>query len=206
MPTADTPPPSEAAVVRRPPRRRRADIEDAALTLFAERGYHGTGMEDIARLVGIRASSLYNHVDSKQELLASIMVRTMQELLAEFATATAKGWPLSQLRAAMQAHVRYHASHRRDVRIGNREIASLEQPAQDVLRALRRDYARGWQAMIEAGVQAGQLQAPSPQLAAYALLEMGIGVSQWYREDGPLTLDEIALHYADMAQRQLERR
>jgi len=185
------------------PRTRKAQIGDAALTMFAERGYHGTGMEDIARLVGMRASSLYNHVYSKQELLASIMVTTMRELLVGFGVATAVESPNDQLRAAMEAHVRYHATHRRQVRIGNREIASLEQPSQGMVRDLRRQYARGWQRLIETGVRSGNFETLSPQLSAYALLEMGIGVSQWYREDGPLSLDEIAHHYADMAERQL---
>jgi hypothetical protein len=89
------------------------------------------------------------------------------------------------------------------VRIGNREIPSLDEPSQTQVRQLRRDYARAWQRMIEAGVDMGDFNTLSPQLAAYALLEMGIGVSQWYREDGALSLDEIAFHYADMALRQL---
>jgi AcrR family transcriptional regulator len=160
-------------------------------------------MEDIARLVGMRASSLYNHVYSKQELLASIMVTTMRQLLVGFGQATATGSPTEQLRAAMEAHVRYHGTHRREVRVGNREIASLDEPSQGIVRKLRRDYARGWQALIEAGVRSGDFETPSPQLSAYALLEMGIGVSQWYSEDGPLSLDEIARHYADMAEHQL---
>ncbi|MCW2528377.1 MAG: Transcriptional regulator, TetR family [Pseudonocardiales bacterium] len=186
------------------PSRRKTEIREAALTLFAERGYHGTGMEDIARLVGIRASSLYNHMSSKQELLADIMITTMRELLSRFNEVTTEASrPADQLRLAVEAHVRYHAIHRRDVRIGNREIPSLEEPAQTQVRQLRRDYARAWQHMIESGVADGDFTTLSPQLAAYALLEMGIGVSQWYREDGALSLDEIAFHYADMALRQL---
>jgi AcrR family transcriptional regulator len=186
------------------PSRRKTEIREAALTLFAERGYHGTGMEDIAQLVGIRASSLYNHMNSKQELLADIMTTTMHELLSRFdeVTIDAKS-PVDKLRLAVEAHVRYHATHRRDVRIGNREIPSLDEPSQTQVRQLRRDYARAWQRMIEAGVDMGDFNTLSPQLAAYALLEMGIGVSQWYREDGALSLDEIAFHYADMALRQL---
>ena len=46
--------------------RRRDQIAAAALDLFDQRGYHATGMEDIAKAVGMRASSLYNHFSSKQ--------------------------------------------------------------------------------------------------------------------------------------------
>lgn len=183
---------------------RREQIREAALTLFSERGYYGTGMEDIAAHIGMRASSLYNHMSSKQDLLADIMLTTMQRLLAGFEEATAaSAEPAEQLRAAMAAHVRYHATHHRDVRIGNREINSLAQPAQDEVKALRRRYARAWQRLIEQGVAEGRFVTRHPQLAAYALLEMGIGVSQWYRPDGPLSLEEIARDYGDMALRQL---
>lgn len=185
---------------------RKAEIRAAALTLFAERGYHGTGMEDIAAVVGIRASSLYNHVPSKQLLLVDIMRTTMLELLTRFDQATAVAGPTdprAALRAAMEAHVRYHGTHRRDVRIGNREIPSLEAQYQADVRDLRRRYARRWRDLIEDGVARGVFTTPSPQLSTYALLEMGIGVSQWFHDDGPLDLAEVARHYGAMALRQL---
>jgi AcrR family transcriptional regulator len=182
---------------------RKSQILDAALTLFSERGYHGTGMEDIARSIGMGASSLYNHMSSKQDLLAGIMLTTMDDLLAAFDSATAEGTASQRLHRAMDAHVRYHAVHRREARIGNREIPSLHQPAQDVVRDRRRAYARRWEALIDDGVAAGEFTAPSSRLTAYALLEMGIGVAQWFRDDGPLSVDAVAEEYADMALRQV---
>jgi AcrR family transcriptional regulator len=179
--------------------KRRTQIREAALTLFADRGYYGTSMEDISRAVGMRASSLYNHVDSKQDILADIMVPTMRELLVTFNAATEDGTPPRKLRRAMEAHVRYHGSHPRDVRIGNREVLSLAEPTPSLVRSLRRDYARGWRALIEEGVAARAFHTPSPQLAAYALLEMGIGVASWYNAGGPLSISEIASQYGDMA-------
>lgn len=182
---------------------RKSQIHDAALTLFSERGYHGTGMEDLAQAIGLRASSLYNHMSSKQELLASIMLSTMEDLLAEFERATIQGTPSQRLHRAMEAHVRYHADHRRATRIGNREIPSLHQPVQDTVRQQRRAYARHWEALIDDGVAAGEFTAASTRITAYALLEMGIGVAQWFRDDGPLSLDAVAAQYADMALRQV---
>jgi AcrR family transcriptional regulator len=182
---------------------RKSQIRQAAVVLFSERGYYGTSMEDIAAHIGMRASSLYNHVRSKQELLAAIMLDTMRELIAAFDSAVATGSHTDQLRAAMEAHVRYHGRHSDEAHIGNREIASLQQPQRDEVVALRRRYARSWQALIQAGVDDGDFDSLSAQLSAYALLEMGIGVSQWYREDGPLSLDEIAARYGEMALRQV---
>jgi AcrR family transcriptional regulator len=180
---------------------RKVQILDAALTLIADRGYHGTSMQEIARLVGVSASSLYNHIKSKQDLLVDIMMTTMMALLTEFDSANSSRVPSAQLRNAMEAHVCFHALHQREVRIGNREIPSLELPARNKVVDLRSEYARKWQLLIQSGMDEGYFKTPSPQLATYAILEMGIGVSLWYRTDGPLSLNQIAHDYGRMALR-----
>jgi AcrR family transcriptional regulator len=193
------------AVTRRhmPGRSQRPDqILDAALTLFDKRGYPGTRMADIAEALGIQAPSLYNHVQSKQALLRAVMVSTMETLIADHETALrSTDDPAEQLRRAMDAHVRYHARFPREAHVGNREITSLEEPDRSYVLTLRRDYAHSWQRLIERGVEEGLFDTPSPRLASYALLEMGIGVSMWFRPDGELSESEVAYTYADMALR-----
>jgi len=51
----------------------RERILDAALTLFSRDGYEGASVREIARQVGIRESSLYNHFAGKAEILAELM-------------------------------------------------------------------------------------------------------------------------------------
>jgi AcrR family transcriptional regulator len=183
--------------------RRKSDIREAALTLFAERGYHATSMDDIGRFIGVKGPSLYNHLKSKQELLVDIMVTTMIALHAQFDRVNSYGGPSERLRKAMEAHVRYHATHPRDVRIGNREIPSLEEPAHELVLRLRNEYENKWRRLIQEGIDCGDFSIPSPRVAVYAILEMGIGVAQWYRPDGSLSLEEICELYAEMASRLL---
>lgn len=178
---------------------RRDQIKEAALALFAERGYQGTSMEAIARRVGVRASSLYNHIDSKQQLLVEIMKATMENLVAGFVDATRDGDLVDRLRRVMEAHVYYHALHQSEVRVGNGELLSLEEPSRSAVIERRRQYAKMWQELIDSGERDGVFHMPSAQLATYALLEMGIGVALWYREDGPLSLEYIAEVYGNMA-------
>src|ERR1019366_4866619 len=185
---------------------RRSDIREAGLTLFAERGYHATSMGDIGRFIGVKGPSLYNHLKSKQEILVDIMVTTMEDLLAGFDKANSNGEPAVRLREVMAEHVRYHATHPRDVRIGNREIPSLEEPAHDLVLSLRNEYEGKWRALIQEGLDSGDFSIPSVRVALYAILEMGIGVAEWYRPDGSLSLDQIAELYAEMASRLLSAR
>src|SRR5262250_1258901 len=55
------------------PHRRRDQIFQAAIDLFAAKGYHATSMQDIADALGIQRGSLYHHIESKEDLLFEIM-------------------------------------------------------------------------------------------------------------------------------------
>lgn len=193
-------PKNAAPAPARPPTPRSIDVRGAALTLFAERGYHGTSMKDIAAALKLRAPSLYNHVSAKQELLADVMVETMETLTKTVRSAIATSDDTTeQLRRATEAHVRYHARHRREVRIGNNEIAALEEPTRAKVRKLRHDYSRMFVALVQRGVEEGVFETRSPLLSAYAILQMGIGVSMWFNPQGELSEDDVVFQYGDIA-------
>ena len=181
---------------------REREIRDAALTLFSERGYHGTTVADIAGAVGIRAPSLYNHVSSKQQILVGIMYATMEEVSAGLDDALASSDdPIEQLRRATEAHVRFHTRNREAAKIGNTEIRALEEPERSRITELRRIYAQRWEELIRAGIESGAFKVSDAHLTAFAILEMGIGVARWFRLDGPLSEAIVAYQYADMALR-----
>src|SRR3954465_12100127 len=67
------------------PVRRRYDTEsllEVAVAVFTERGYDGTSMEDLARASGLSKSSLYHHIDSKEQLLRLALERAVEPLFA----------------------------------------------------------------------------------------------------------------------------
>ncbi|MFC4003724.1 TetR/AcrR family transcriptional regulator [Prauserella oleivorans] len=177
-------------------------IRAAALELFTRQGYEATTMADIGAAVGMRGPSLYKHVASKQDLLAGIMTATMVSLLAAHHAAVATtGDPVERLRRATEAHVRYHARHRLEAFVGNREIRSLVEPHRARVLALRADYERCFRELVQAGVTAGVFHVGSVRLASYAVLDLGMGVSAWYREDGELSEDTVVWQYSEFALR-----
>ncbi len=178
------------------------EVLEAALELFAERGYRGTTVRDIARAVGIRAPGLYSHIESKHDLLRSIMTTTMERLLADHQAAISTTDDVAEaLRRATEAHVRYHCRYRREALVGNRELASLDWPTRAAILALRDQYELGFRALIARGNAEGRFDVASPRLASYSILEMGMGVAVWYREDGEYSEAQIAYQYADFALR-----
>jgi len=178
------------------------EIRAAAMDLFTRQGYQATTMADIGAAVGMRAPSLYKHVASKQHLLAQIMLRTMEDLRSAHQVAvTGTDDPAERLRRAAEAHVRYHARHRLEAFVGNREIRSLEEPSLSQVLARRAEYTQGFRTLVDAGVEAGVFQVQSRRLSTYAILDLGMGVATWYREDGSLTEDQVVWQYGDFALR-----
>jgi AcrR family transcriptional regulator len=180
-------------------------IRAAALALFAERGYRATGMADIGAALGIRGPSLYRHVRSKHALLHDIMLATMHALIAEQTAALAAGPDIVvQVRRMVEAHVRFHAGHREEAFVGNRELDNLEPDARAEVLALRARYELSLRETIARGCALGRFHVADPRLASYAILDMGIGVATWFRSDGPHSVNQVAYAYAELATRMLD--
>lgn len=183
------------------PTTRMSEIRAAGLELFTRCGYEATTMADLGAEVGIRGPSLYKHVASKQDVLVDIMTTTMDALLAAHQAAVASTTdPTERLRRAVEAHVRYHARHRLEAFVGNREIRSLIEPHRSAILARRADYELGFRALITDGVADGRFHVTSPRLASYAILDLGMGVATWFR-DGEFDENEVAWQQTEFALR-----
>jgi AcrR family transcriptional regulator len=197
-----TPPPQPSAVAQREGVGRWNDVQEAALTLFSEIGYHGTTMKHVAAALGVQAPSLYNHVGSKQEILQRIMVTGMDRVLSrQEAALEASDDPAVQLSGMTEAHVLVHIRHRRSAMIGDRELKNLEEPTMSDVRAKRVLYEHRYRETIQRGIEQGVFRAHSTKLASFAIIEMASSVSVWFREDGPLTDVDVAREYGEMALR-----
>jgi AcrR family transcriptional regulator len=175
-------------------------VLDAALTLFAARGYHGTALSQIAEALGIRTPSLYNHMRSKQALLETIVQRTLDAVLHDFRTVVDEASdPATNLRAAVRVYALRHATHRREALVVNRDTTSLAEPELSRMRERRRDHERAVRAIIVAGVDSGVFHVGSPALASFAILEMCVSIARWFREDGPRSAEQVADEYTDFA-------
>jgi AcrR family transcriptional regulator len=190
-----------AATQARPPVTADA-VLDAALTLFAERGYHGTAVSQIAAALGIRTPSLYNHMRSKQDLLEAIIGPTVDGVLDDFRAAIdGLSDPVERLRRAIRVYALRHATHRREALVANRDTTSLPEPVRTRVRQREREHERAVRDIISAGVGTGDFHVDSPALASFAILEMCLSIARWFRDDGARTAQQVADEYADFALR-----
>ncbi|WP_029117868.1 TetR/AcrR family transcriptional regulator [Mycobacterium sp. URHB0044] len=179
-----------------------AAVRDVALTLFADRGYHGTAVSQMASQLGIRTPSLYNHMRSKQDLLRDIVIQTTEEVWADYEKAVdGVDDVVERLRRAARVYALRHATHRREALIVNRDIASLEEPARSHVLELRRRHARAIQGLIDDGVERGHFSEQASAIAAFAILEMCVSIARWFRDDAPLSAQQVAEKYSEFALR-----
>lgn len=176
-------------------------VLDAALTLFAQRGYHGTALSQIAEVLGIRTPSLYNHMRAKQDLLRAIVDETTATVLDDFHRVTADGDWETKLREATRVYAYRHATHRREALVVNRDTGSLDEPHRSQFQARRREHEHAFRALISGGVKDGVFQVETPALASFAIREMCVSIARWFRDDGRLTPEQVASQYTEYALR-----
>jgi len=180
----------------------RATVIDAACALFAERGYRGTSMKDIAEVLGVSAPGLYNHVASKQEILYAIMDRAMDRATAALDDAVAgTGDVAEQLRRATESLVLGFLRYPDEVTVCNNDVQSLEPGNRLAIVAKRDEYRARIRRIIESGHRSGRFRTGTPDLAAFAVLEMGNGAKSWFKPSGRYPDTYVASEYGEFALR-----
>ena len=179
----------------------KAAIGDAALMLFAQRGYAAVSVRDIADQVGIRQSAIYNHFPGKQAILVHLMEGHLRTLLEAYkAQANPQGHPAERLRAFVAFHVHYHIDHPADVFIAYMELRSLEPDNRKAIVPLRRAYEAELKRILAEGAERGVFVIEDLSIATMNLIAMMTGVTNWWRPNGRLTKDEIAGIYTRMVE------
>ncbi|MCM0619003.1 TetR/AcrR family transcriptional regulator [Nocardioides bruguierae] len=176
-------------------------VEQAATRLFAQRGFHGTGIRRLAQESGLTSASLYHWMGTKEELLARLMRSALERLTAEARAALAGAGedPRDRLDALVRVHVRAHAERPEQTRVVDGELGALTPDARAGVVALRDEYEDLWRTVIEDGVDQGLLVVAQPDLARRAVLEMCSSVARWFRSDGDLGVAEVAEEHVSLA-------
>ena len=175
-------------------------IRAAALRLFAQKGFQATSTRELAAEAGLTVAGLYYYVGTKEALLLDI-TRDANEALLHSARriGASDEAPERKLALLVQLHLWFHGEHALESRVINTELRSLSGEALQRALELRDGYEAVWRAILAQGNDAGVFEVQDVKLGAMALIEMGRGISHWYRPEGALTLQEICSMHADWA-------
>jgi AcrR family transcriptional regulator len=176
------------------------DMKRAATRLIAQHGFEGMNLRMLADQIGVKAGSFYNHIDSKEALLHTLLADTMAELMAGLDVALqGAADPAQALRRFVAFHIEFHAVRRDQVFIGNAELRSLSDAHRADIVARRDAYEQRLLTILRAGEKAGQFAPGDLRVAAKALIAMLSGICTWYRADGRMGVRALVRQYMRLA-------
>lgn len=152
----------------------RQQILDAAKRLFIQHGYHGLSMREIAETLGVSKAALYYHFKDKEELLLAILDSYLDEMEASLAQIQAmRGDARQRVMALVEMILSQPAEQRAVIRLSSQEMAQLGAPARQAFdQAYHRKFIHRIQAILQDGMERGELRRIDIGVAAWALLGM----------------------------------
>jgi TetR/AcrR family transcriptional regulator, cholesterol catabolism regulator len=149
---------------------RKDDLTREAARLFAERGFHGTSMGDLADALGVQKGSLYSLTGSKQELLFATMREGAMAFHAALDAVPDDAAAVERIRLALRGHLRVVAEQIDVATVFTREWRYLEGDYRDEILDERRRYEERWRALFREGVEGGGLRTDLDSGAAALLV------------------------------------
>jgi AcrR family transcriptional regulator len=166
----------------------RQTIRDAAILRFAEQGYHGTSLREIATDLDVTVAAIYYYYPSKEELLTDVVETGLHADFEAVAQLRAPGNGLI-LDDLIRLHVRRHIELRDEALVVHHEARHLPQPYLERVRTLLREYESVFRdaIVLECDIAPGRLS-----MITKVILGMGSGVIDWFRPHELLTADQVA--------------
>ncbi|MFJ8647114.1 TetR/AcrR family transcriptional regulator [Streptomyces sp. NPDC093546] len=129
---------------------RREQILKEAARLFAERGFHGVGVDEIGAAVGISGPGLYRHFPGKDAMLAELLVGISERLLdgGRQRVEESDGDPQALLGALIDGHIDFALDDRPLITLHDRELDRLRDTDRKRVRQLQRQYVELWVAVV----------------------------------------------------------
>lgn len=167
---------------------RRTEVTREAARLFAEKGYHGTSIGDLADALGMQKGSVYSHIDSKGDLLWQVAREGSEAFHAALDGVPEEGPAVERIRAALRAHLRVVVEQLHVATVFIREWRYLEGEQREVFLRERRRYEERFRALFREGRERGELRTDlDDATAALLALSAANWAYTWIREDTDTT-------------------
>ncbi|MEU4151233.1 TetR/AcrR family transcriptional regulator [Streptomyces sp. NPDC026659] len=135
------------------PTRRQQILREAA-RLFAERGFHGVGVDEIGAAVGISGPGLYRHFPGKDAMLAELLVGISGQLLTgarrRLSEADGRADASAVLDSLIEGHIDFALDDRPLITLHDRELDRLRESDRKLVRQLQRQYVELWVEVVRA--------------------------------------------------------
>ena len=172
---------------------RKEEILQTASRLFSERGYNAVSMRDLAQALGIKAASLYNHIDSKQELLATIVLAVAEEFTDSMnEIISSRTSTEEKLKAVVDLHVRITVEKSKDLYSLNNDWMHLKEPNLTYFLDMRSGYEENFRKILKKGVKNKEIQNLNVEVMLFSILSSLRRLNQWYSKKKGLKMEELS--------------
>ncbi len=181
---------------------KKQQIYEAAARLFRDKGYSATSMRDLAKAVNLKASSLYNHISSKEEILQEICFENARKFLTGMAKVEAMEVDIPQkIKALIRLHIQIATEDVTSVTAFNDEWRHLTEPELTEFLKLRKDYEHRFKQLIREGIEKGELRPLDPSILLYTVFSSVRWVYDWYKPGRSVDEEKLVKEITDFLMR-----
>jgi AcrR family transcriptional regulator len=178
---------------------RHHEIVDASAKVFAERGYHAVSTTDLCEANDVGKGALYYYIGSKEELLAAIHDRVMDEvMLGADRVSRAGGTAPEQLTMLGEELLDVIFRFPDHVWVFLHDFPALTGKNAETFRQRRRAYEQRIEAVFKAGTESGDFRPLDARLSVTAWLGMHNYTYLWLRAGGHFSVKDVAKSFADI--------
>lgn len=179
--------------------RRRAEIVAISAQLFAERGYRGTTIRDIAERADILSGSLYHHFESKESIIDEIIRVYWTDLFEQYERVlSTESSGSAQIGEMVVLSIRMLERHGPAIRILLNDYPYVAE-ALPYIEELMAVIEHVWTDMLAAGIERGDLRSDLDVVLAYRTIMSAIsGTGRWFDPSGPIAVDDVATEMQEM--------
>jgi AcrR family transcriptional regulator len=175
-------------------------VLDAALKAFASNGYERTSVNDIAVEAGLKKPSLYHYMESKEDLLQNIIVRSHTRLANSLKSLPAVDSALEMVRQVIYTHVLYNLNFGEEAAVFQADFRMLSPERQEAIREMLHEYDRSLQALVEEAQRRHEVPADvNASLVVRWMMGGANYVVRWYRPRPSSKPEDIARLFADLS-------
>src|SRR5580658_1947636 len=176
---------------------RRQQLLDIGRRLFAERGFEGTSIEEIAAQAKVSKPIVYEHFGGKEGLYAVVVDREMDYVVRRISEAIATGTPRERVEQAAMAFLTYVKDHPDGFAILTRDAPATA--GRSGMASLLNDVAERVGDVFATSFKDAGYDARAAPIYAHALIGMVTFVGQWWTEERKPAVEEVASHIAALA-------
>ncbi len=173
---------------------RRAQLIEVGRSVFAEHGYNGTSVEEIARTAEVSKPIVYEHFGGKEGLYAVIIDREMDRLVEQITARISEGSPRERFEGAIVAFLTYAQDEPDGFAVLTRD-APMGMTGHGMPSVIS-DLGERVGSIFEGAFAAAGFDPKTSPIYAHALIGMVTLVGQWWTETSKLPLKTVAGHLA----------